>query len=51
MTLHEQIKKLEEEAYANLTLYTQGNDDYAYTRYRQIMEYVRTLKQTLNTKQ
>ena len=50
MTLQEQINKLEEEASANLTLYLNGQDEYGITRYNQIMEYVRTLKQTLNSK-
>ena len=50
MSLKEEINKLEEEAQSQLTLYTQGQDDYAYTRYRQIMEYVRKLKQSLYTR-
>lgn len=38
-----QINKLLEEAQSNLTLYVNGQDDYAIHRYNQIMEYVRTL--------
>ena len=48
--LREQINRLEEEAQANLTLYHNGQDDYGITRYNQIMEYVRTLRISLNSK-
>ena len=42
-----QIQKLEEEASAQLTLFQNNQDDYAITRYQQIMEHVRTLRKTL----
>lgn len=38
------INKLYEEAEANLTLYTNGQDDYAIQRYHQIIEYIRSLE-------
>ena len=39
------IKQYEEEAEANLQLYLSGKDDNAYQRYRDIMQYVRGLRQ------
>jgi len=39
------IRTLEEEANAQLTLYTNGNDNYAHTRYMYLMESVRKLRQ------
>lgn len=38
------INSLYEEAEANLTLYTNGQDDYAIQRYNQIIEYIRSLE-------
>lgn len=38
------INSLYEEAEANLTLYTNGQDDYAINRYHQIIEYIRALE-------
>ena len=39
------INQLLEEAQANLTLYTSGNDDYAIERYNIIMEQVKKLRE------
>ena len=39
------INQLLEEANANLTLYTSGNDDYAIERYNIIMEQVKKLRE------
>jgi general stress protein 26 len=39
------IRTLEEEANAQLTLYTNGNDNYAHTRYMYLMDSVRKLRQ------
>lgn len=50
MSKEEQIKQLEEEAQSNLTLYTNGQDNYAYERYKRIMNHVRLLKQSLHTR-
>ena len=39
-----EIQELREEAQANLTLYVNGQDDYALQRYNQLMSYVRKLE-------
>lgn len=39
------IRTLEEEASAQLTLYTNGDDNYAHRRYMYLMESVRKLRQ------
>lgn len=44
MKREEQIKKLEEEQRAQLTLAQNGQDDYAWNRYRQLTELLRTLR-------
>lgn len=38
------INLYEEEAQANLNLYISGKDDAAYTRYKQLTDYVRELR-------
>jgi len=48
MTLLQQINDLREEAQANLTLYVNGQDDYAINRYNQIMSAVRKLESQLS---
>ena len=40
----DKITKLEEEQRAQLTLAQSGQDDYAWTRYRQLTELLRTLR-------
>lgn len=44
MKREQEIKKLEEEQRAQLTLAQNGQDDYAWTRYRQLTELLRTLR-------
>ena len=39
------INLYEEEAQANLNLYISGKDDNAYQRYKNLMEYVRGLRE------
>jgi len=43
--MNKEINQLLEEAQANLTLYTSGNDDYAIERYNIIMEQVKKLRE------
>lgn len=44
MKREQEIQKLEEEQRAQLTLAQTGQDDYAWKRYRQITELLRTLR-------
>lgn len=44
------LKIYEEEAQVNLNLYTSGKDDNALQRYEQLMDYVRKLRETLQSK-
>lgn len=48
MTIYEQINDLRLEAEANLTLYVNGQDDYAINRYHQIMDAILVLESQLN---
>ena len=48
--IYKYIKIYEEEAQANLTLYTSGKDDSALQRYNHLMNHVRKLRETLRTK-
>lgn len=48
--IYKYIQIYEEEAQANLTLYTSGKDDSALQRYNHLMNHVRKLRETLRTK-
>lgn len=48
--IYKYIQIYEEEAQANLTLYTNGKDDNALQRYNHLMNHVRKLRETLRTK-
>jgi hypothetical protein len=44
MNIKERINHLEEEAQANLTLFSKGQDSYAITRYQLIMKQITNLR-------
>jgi hypothetical protein len=50
MDLEKRLQYLEEEAQANLVLHESGEDEYALTRYKSIMESVVQLRNLINDK-
>ena len=44
MNIRETINQLEEEAQANLTLFSKGQDKYAITRYQTLMKQITNLR-------
>lgn len=50
MSVNDEIKELEIEAQAQLTLYRNGQDDYAIKRYNSIMFQIRELRKGLQHK-
>jgi len=50
MNYEKQLEYLLEEAQSNLTLYQNGQDDFALERYETIMEHVKSIRTIINDK-